>query len=230
MTHVALASIDSALRDAGLVLRGAFHPVAADGVPPLADGTIPRTLVLAGQVGASHWEAFSRDRRDEPDPLDRWAARALGAVAARFGAYVILPGDGPPFAPFQRWAQRAEPVHASPLGLLIHPEFGLWHAYRGALAFAEPIELPPREDTRASPCETCVDRPCLGACPAGAFAGGALDAAACTAHLDSGIAEACFEAGCLARAACPVGVGRRYPPGVARFHLSAFAAAAAGRR
>ena len=53
-----------------------------------------------------------------------------------------------------RWAQRAEPLHPSPLGVLIHPVHGLWHAYRGALAFAEPIELPPRADL-PSPCASC---------------------------------------------------------------------------
>lgn len=220
-----LGEIEAALRDAGLASRGAFHPVAGDAVPPFADGTLVRTLVLAGQVGAAHWDAFTRDRREEPDPLDRWAARALEAVASRFGARVLLPGDGPPFAPFQRWAQRAEPVHPSPLGLLIHPDHGLWHAYRGALVFAAAIDLPPR-DRRPSPCATCTDRPCLAACPVRAFARGSLDPAACIAHLDSGTAGACFESGCLARAACPVGVPHRYPPGVARFHLTAFAEAA----
>lgn len=215
------SAIDAALGAAGLTTRGAFHPEPRDAVPPLANGAIARTLVLAGHVGASQWAAFARDRRPEPDPLDRWAARALGAVAARFGARVLLPGEGPPFAPFQRWAQRAEPVHASPLGLLIHPDHGLWHAYRGALAFAESIEIPPR-DLRPSPCATCADRPCLGACPVAAFAGGTLDAAACVAHLASSAGPACFDAGCLARAACPVGASRRYPPAVARFHLAAF--------
>lgn len=222
----AFDAIDAALRDVGLVSRGAFYPLAEDAVPRLADGAIARTLVLAGQVGASHWDAFTRDRRDEPDPLDRWAARALGDVAVRFGARVILPGDGPPFAPFQRWAQRAEPVHPSPLGLLIHPDHGLWHAYRGALALAEGIALPPR-DARPSPCATCRERPCLGACPVGAFADG-LDAATCVAHLDSGTAAACFEAGCLARAACPVGAAGRPPAEVARFHLAAFLGAHRG--
>src|SRR4030095_137820 len=43
-----------------------------------------------------------------------------------------------------RWAMRAEAVAPSPLGILIHPDYGLWHAYRGALAFAERLALPPR--------------------------------------------------------------------------------------
>ena len=37
---------------------------------------------------------------------------------------------------------RAEAVAPSPLGILIHPDYGLWHAYRGALAFAERLALP----------------------------------------------------------------------------------------
>jgi hypothetical protein len=224
-----LGEIDAALRDVGMASRGAFHPAAADGVPLLADGSVARTLVLAGQVGASHWAAFARDRRNEPDPLDRWSARALGAVAARYDARVLLPGDGPPFAPVQRGAPRAEPVHPSPLGLLIHPDHGLWHAYRGALAFAASIEIPPR-DARPSPCESCADRPCLGACPVAAFAGGALDAAACVTHLESAAATACFDAGCLARAACPVGTAHRYPAEVARFHLHGFVAIQRGAK
>lgn len=215
-----LGAIEAALRERGLAMRGAFHPVAADAVPPFGDGRATGTLVLAGQVGASHWERFARERRDEPDPMDRWAARALGDVARRFDARVILPGDGPPHPPFLRWAQRAEPVHPSPLGLLIHPDYGLWHAYRGALALAEPLALPPR-DRRESACERCVERPCLRACPVGAFGTTGFDDAACARHLTAS-GDACFEAACLARAACPVGREHRYPPAPARFHLAAF--------
>jgi hypothetical protein len=220
-----LAAIEDALAARGLRSRGAFHLEPDDGVATHA-GVDAGTLVLAGQVGASHWERFARERRSElersePDPLDRWSARALDAIARRFGARVILPGDGPPYPPFQRWAQRAEAVHVSPLGLLIHPEHGLWHAYRGALVFGARLALPPR-DARPSPCAACRDRPCLAACPVAAFGAGGFDAASCVGHLRSGHGAACFDAGCLARAACPVGRELRYPPEVARFHLAAF--------
>jgi ferredoxin len=217
---VALAEVEDAVRARGLAPRGAFHPAAEDDVPLLADGRPAATVVLAGQIGDSLWERFTAERRDELEPLDGWSERALADVAARFGAAVLLPSQGPPRLPFQRWAQRAEPVHRSPLGLLIHPEYGLWHAYRGALAFAERLELPPGAP-RPSPCESCAGRPCLRACPVDAFRAAGFDPAACTAHLGSGRGDVCFAAGCLARAACPIG-RLRYPPEQARFHLVAF--------
>lgn len=216
-----LSDVEGALRARGLEPRGAFHPDTVDRVPTLPGGRPARTLLLAGSVGASLWPTFAHERRKEPEPLDRWSAAVLSEVAERFDAAVMLPSDGPPRHPFQRWAQRAEPVHPSPLGLLIHPDHGLWHAYRGALAFAERVALPARDD-RPSPCASCCERPCLAACPVAAFTTAGYDDAACAAHLESGAGSACFESACLARAACPVGREHRYSPEQARFHMNAF--------
>lgn len=219
--RVALVEVETALRARGLEPRGALHTEPGEGAGVAVHGRPARTVVLAGQVGASLWARFVRERRPEPEPLDAWSARALAAVAERFGARVVLPGEGPPHPPFLGWARRAEPVHPSPLGLLIHPDHGLWHAYRGALAFAERLALPPR-DRRPSPCVRCDAKPCLSACPVGAFTGVRFDAGACTGHLRSGAAGACFDHGCLARAVCPVGASLRYGADQARFHLHAF--------
>ena len=218
-----LATVEAALRTAGLTPRGGFHPVADDGVPALPDGRAAGTLVLAGNVGGSLWQAFSRGREvaDEPNALDGWTGRVLGPLAVELGGHALFPFGGPPYLPFQRWARRAEPVHPSPIGPLIHPDHGLWHAYRGALAFGERLDLPPR-DTRPSPCESCADKPCLSTCPVGALTTKGYDVPACATHIASAAGADCMDQSCRARRACPVGRDNAYGPEQSRFHMDAF--------
>lgn len=210
------ASIRAALASAGLAWRGAFHPGPGDGVPGA-----PATLVLVGGIGDSFWPVFQAGRRDEVDPLDSWTRRILDPLAERLGAAVLYPFGGPPWLPFQLWAMRAEGLRPSPLGLLIHPEYGPWHSWRGALAFAERLDLPPSEP-QPHPCDACTDRPCLSACPVGAFREGEYDVPACTGHLLAMQGVDCREWGCRARRACPVGKNFIYPPPMAAFLMRAF--------
>ena len=185
------------------------------------------TIALIGLGGRQGWAKFSASPEAEDgaaDPLDRWSRRVVDRLAAELGARALYPFEGPPHWPFQRWARRAAPMHVSPLGLLIHQEDGLWRGYRGALAFAERLAVPPI-DAAASPCETCLARPCLSACPVGAFTGASYDVAACTTHLSDPAGRDCMERGCLARRACPVGAEHAQEPREAAFHMQAFLAA-----
>lgn len=208
----------------GLILRGGFRPQAGDGVPDLPDGRQPAAVVMLGNAGPQMFDQFrqSPEAADgQPHPLDRWTRRVVAALADRAGALALLPFDGPPWHPFQRWAIRAEPVAASPTGMLIHPDFGLWHAYRGALAFADAIRLP-AHDGRPAPCVSCVGRPCLSACPVGAFTPDGYDVGRCRAHVAVPAGDRCRGQGCLARSACPVGQAYRPDPAQAAFHMAAF--------
>jgi hypothetical protein len=211
----------------GLAWRGAFHPDTADGVPSLAGGATADTLALLGFAGRAGWPAFaaSPEAADgAPDPLDRWSRRVVTALADELGGTALFPFGGPPWLPFQRWAQRAEPVFASPLGLLIHPQWGLWHSYRGAVAFRDRFVLP-APSAAAHPCDSCDARPCLSACPVGAFTGTGYDVSSCAAHLGSAAGRSCMDEGCAARRACPVGAGHRYDEAASRFYMRAFLAA-----
>jgi hypothetical protein len=217
---VRLADIQQAITARGLSFRGAFHPGVAD----LPVGGEVRTLVLIGFTGRENWPTFaaSPEAADgKSGPLDRWSLRVISAIAAELGASAIFPFGGPPWAPFQRWAQGAEPVYPSPLGMLIHPNWGLWHAWRGALAFRQRLDLP-EPDARPSPCDSCADKPCLTACPVTAFTPAGYDVAACSAHIDTSEGADCVEHGCRARRACPAGASHRYGPDQAEFHTRAF--------
>ena len=216
-----IANISGRLAPHGLMVRGGFYPTPADAVP--GD---PATLVLVGNAGPAMWRAFEaagptgRDA-DSANPLDDWVGDALTAVANALGATPLFPFGGPPHLPFQRWAQRADAVAPSPLGVLIHPDYGLWHAYRGALAFAERLDLPPRDD-RPRPCDTCADKPCLSTCPVDAFGSDGYDVPVCVAHISRPEGADCMELGCRARRACPVGTEFIYEPAHAAFHMAAF--------
>jgi len=226
---VRAASLEQAAAKAaavGIALRGAFHPAPEDGVPALADGKPVATLVLVGLVGRAQWPVFavSPEAADgRAHPLDRWSQRVIGELADELGARALYPFEGPPWLPFQRWAMRAEPVHRSALGMLIHPDWGLWHSYRGALAFAERLALPERIE-RPSPCACCAAKPCLAACPVGAFTLERYDVEACADHLRSAAGTECLELGCRARDACPVGADHRFGRDQAGFHMRAFLA------
>lgn len=211
--------ISAALARHRLLLRGGFHPEAQE--MTLAEGESVGTVLLAGNAGPGMWEAFSTQMPTGADPLDRWSGEVLGAVARQFGAEVALPSDGPPYRPFQQWAMRAEPVFQSPIGILIHPVYGLWHGYRGALLFERVLDLPDK-DMSANPCDSCTARPCLTTCPVGAFSGRGYDLQACRRHLRSGAGDDCLDGSCLARQACPVGRDYAYGAGQAAFHMAAF--------
>jgi hypothetical protein len=216
-----IETIFSAIECAGLAARGAFRLTESERAGALADA---RTIVLIGVAGRRGWDAYaaSPEARDGLDhPLDRFSRRIIDALGAELGAVALYPFGGPPHWPFQRWARRAEPVHPSPIGVLIHPTYGLWHSYRGALAFVEPLDVPPLEAAR-SPCETCRGRPCLGACPVGAFSADGYDVAASAAHLKSPAGADCMTGGCLARRACPVGAEHRHAADQAAFTMRAF--------
>ncbi len=218
-----ISSISGALEARGLSLCGAFHPRPGDGVPALSGGAAAATLVLAGNQGPGLWRAFQaapESRDGAPDPLDRWTIRVVGELAQALGCEPVFPFDRP-HPPFIAWAKRAGPARESPLGILIHPDFGLWQAYRAALLFAQAIDLPPPDD-RPRPCETCPDQPCLNACPVAAFDGTRYDVAACAGHLAAPAGRDCLSDGCLARRACPVGRDYAYGPGQAGFHMAAF--------
>ncbi len=223
-------AIEQALMPLGLSLRGGFQAAATDDLPALPAGQAAATVLLVGNAGPGMWKAFSGSAQAHdgaPHPLNRWTGQHLDAIANSMGGVALYPFDATPAWPFQRWAARCEPVHPSPLGLFIHPQYGLWHAYRAAIVLAVPLDLAPPPSV-ASPCQSCTDRPCMSRCPVGAFSASGYDVPTCARHLQSPAGADCLQGGCLARRACPVGVDYQQLPAQNAFHMRAFLNAVAG--
>ncbi len=217
-----LQTIITRIEKAGFVARGGFKPGPADLVPDIAEGVPVQTLILVGNAGASMWKSFAKERDPGSDLLDDWTKEKLDDIAEEIGAKALYPFTQP-YHPFQRWAQKAEDCHISPIGIAIHPDYGLWHAYRGALALGERIDVP-RPEPRESPCLSCLDKPCLSACPVNAFQDDSYDVGACVHHLGKPDGSKCMSGGCLARHACPFGRDYVYSGEQANFLMSAFLA------
>lgn len=209
-----LAVLQKAVGAVGMRLRGAFY-----------DHNKDETIVLVGALGEEIWPAFAATKANwaAENPLDHWTRQVLTPIADAANYQVVFPCDGPPYPPFYDWAQRADKVFPSPTGILIHPEFGLWHSYRGAFIISGQPEnpLPPIKQA-ASPCESCVDKPCLTVCPVHAFDGKRYDAVACQDFLRTQPNCICLRHSCQARLVCPVGRDYTYPMEYARFLMQQF--------
>jgi hypothetical protein len=213
-----LSALEGQLDRHGLVQLGSFN-LDPEETLEVASGPKARAVLIVGNAGSALWQHYARAReeaRPEPLSLDRWTRQVIDPIARDGGGRAVYPFEGPPFQPFTRWAIRSGMMFASPLGLTLHPTFGLWHAFRAAILLPE--ALPEPAATGQSPCETCAERPCRDACPVAAFSSSGYDFARCLDHV-AGPGETCRGNGCLARAACPIGQDYRYLPEHAAFHM-----------
>jgi len=225
------SALTAALKRHGLTLRGGFIPTLADPLPALADGRAAAVVWMVGVVGSGFWTHFTASaffKDGLPDPLDRWSAHIGQTLATQGGGRALFPFDGPPYHPFQQWADRSEPTQSSAMMLRMHPQYGLWHAYRFALALPEldgsdaAALTPVRVAAVTGICAACAGQPCLRACPVGAYTGERFQVDACAAYLHAHPDSTCMQQGCLARRACPEGLDYRYTPAHATFHMQAF--------
>ena len=145
----------------------------------------------------------------------------IKTLADTLKAEALFPFTGPPYQPFLRWAIDSGRAWQSPAGMLVHDTSGLMVSYRGALRFQRPVALPTPPD--AAPCATCVDQPCMTACPVNALsAARGYDVDACHGFLDSQAGQDCLSQGCKARRACPVSQRFERHPDQSALHMRSF--------
>lgn len=184
-----------------------------------------QSLVLVGVAGSAFWPKFKKSAEyldGQFDPLDRWSKRIGDAFANKYSARAVYPSDGPPYYPFIGWAKHCETVHSSKMGFSIHPEFGLWHAFRFALLFPKKIEVVTTTVESQNPCSSCIKSPCLSNCPVSAYTKNGFDPDKCFEYLQQNENGECRTKGCITRRSCPEGIAYQYVPEHAEFHMTAF--------
>jgi epoxyqueuosine reductase QueG len=231
--HPLLASIRRAAAPYGLNLIAAIPADRYDAIAPpamRARSLAPkaRSIVVIGNGGGAFWNAFNAHAdahsgwRDRAHPLDDFTRELIenAIVPAVKGQGVnyttAYPFVGEATLNFIGLGKLAGLGGPSILGVLIHPVYGPWIAFRAALLLDVSLDQP-GDALDFDPCPRCLPRSCIAACPASAvnFPVG-WDIPRCLTHRVE--VEADCASRCHARVACVIGPEHRYPDDELEYH------------
>lgn len=185
-----------------------------------------QTVVLVGNSGPSFWAALQDSAfAHRSDPVDQFSqhlvAEALHQHLPDLAYRLLYPLADCPIA-LQELGRLAGWHRSSPLGIGMHPQAGLWYAYR-ALVLVD-VNWPGLESTAfdlvTDHCERCETQDCISVCPPQALVlGQTPDLLRCCEFRVA--SDSPCEEQCLARNACPVFPEKRYSQEQIRHHYLA---------
>ncbi|MBV8055068.1 MAG: hypothetical protein JO071_07495 [Deltaproteobacteria bacterium] len=187
-----------------------------------------RSIVVIGNGGGDFWRAFKAYAAVNPgwfereNPLDDFTREVVEKKivmpirTAGVRCIAIYPFGHGPALNFMQLAMLAGLAGPSIIGVVVHPVFGPWIAFRAALLLGCEIDHPGGA-VGFDPCPTCSIRSCINACPAAAvsFPSG-WDIPKCMAHRVEAHPN-CADR-CDARVACVLGPDERYPDDELVYH------------
>lgn len=218
------------LFERGLLLRGVLAMAALPGgVRAAVAGAGPgmldhRQLLVFGHAGPRMWRAL-REAHPEPwtsaDPVDEFSLATVRAhLEDELGVSRWAPVyPGPTLIPLQELGTLLGWHQPSPLLVGISEAFGTWFAYRAVVVADTDLPLTPPASLQASPCSTCMEKPCLSACLGAALTTGTLALDRCTTFRASEASPCALR--CPAREACPIGAEHRYDADQIGYHYGA---------
>ncbi|MGB1251798.1 MAG: hypothetical protein ACPG8W_14360 [Candidatus Promineifilaceae bacterium] len=180
-----------------------------------------RLMLIGNGGGEKLWPALQQYGMKTPDPIDNFSinmARQFIHDQLDGADHHILYPLTDSLVSLQQLGSLAGWHHPSPLGLGIHSHYGVWFAYRVALLIDADMPLRVEQPT-PSPCDSCLDKPCMTSCPINAVRGiDQFQVGRCGKHR---VAEnsSCADR-CLSRLACPVGTTHRYPLAQIQYHYA----------
>lgn len=193
---------------------------------PDAETVLAPGLLLAISLGTKFAEQTPYDPPATPNPFDERAVALLQPLLGDLRTWdararVVYPSNSSNVHLLASLTA-ARVQYPSRLGIGIRPDCGTFFAVRAAMETRLPDvarawltrRFPPLPSA-PSPCDTCEERPCQTACPAGAVAP-SFNLERCVSHRLTE-ASSCAHS-CSARLACPVGAGSRYSAAQTRYH------------
>ncbi|MGH7779400.1 MAG: hypothetical protein ACREQR_06205 [Candidatus Binataceae bacterium] len=188
-----------------------------------------RTIIVVGNGGGELWAALKRHAGEHPgwwqraNPLDDFTReiveREILPPAREGGANirVVYPFmNNAATLNFIALGKAAGLAGPSILGVVVHPVYGPWMAFRAAILIDQAIDAP-GPAVAFDPCPSCTVRSCIPACPVDAIAFPAgWDTPRCLTHRVE--VEPDCAPRCHARAGCVLGPEHRYPADELAYH------------
>lgn len=212
-------SLDQKLHHEGLTLQAVIK-VPDCQVPLPAHALQFQQMIVLGHGGPSFFDNTFSDETvaKRSDPLDERSIELFEKLMSRVDCteFEILYPTQHDVLDLRSLGKQLGWQNDSQLGIGIHPEWGTWFAFR-LVAVANTTFPVSQLQRPVDSCGSCASKPCLAACPVSAT-GDDFRLDACVGErLRAG--ASCTDL-CLAREACPVGIGHRYSREQIRYHYA----------
>ena len=179
-------------------------------------------LILFAHGGNRLWQAVQESPfADKEHPIDHFSLHIISSFLEQElqCRYQTIYPFGQPNIPLQALGKLAGWRHFTPFRLGMHPEFGSWFAYR-SVALTDSNLTPSSPATDANPCDTCLEKPCITACPAQALSPESEDNGLEKCIRFRLKSDSVCQVNCLSRCACPVGKEHGYSPEQMHYNYS----------
>lgn len=177
-----------------------------------------KRLIVMGNGGGKIWESLSSNHAETDNPIDTFSLQILELFCRRYlpeAKNQILYPSEKHIIPLQRIGIHLGWSSPSPLGIGISNKYGLWWAFRGALLTSAELK-PTTLNKTSSPCDECLDKPCITHCPGSAVSDDqAFNIPACFNHRAKSNSS-CLDR-CLSRNACPIHQNNTYPTEMTKY-------------
>ncbi len=195
---------------------------------PLAELNIDtgrfRQLIIIGHGGKTLWQSMPKAYFKRAHPIDAFCCdtwqRIMTTEHPNVDYQILYPRHQKPLLHFdlQALGKLAGWHHETPFKVGINPTYGSWFAYRLLIIADSNFTLSPKVSTD-HPCDSCVDKPCVSACPVNALTDtGNYDWKKCFSYREQ--PESVCSDRCLARMACPVAPEHQYDVKQIQYHYN----------
>lgn len=151
------------LKDSGLNI---FLSIKVSDLPaelfPFSNEQKNKTLCLIGSGGISLWENLPHPLDATTNPIDNFTQNKMQEFAKKTlndEIEILYPNEHFTM-PLQKIGRAMNLCTQSPIGIDIHPHFGLWFAFRGVFLTSAKIPIITMEN-KSSLCDSCSQKPCL---------------------------------------------------------------------